>query len=83
MDSRSAASLMSLFGEINLSGQTIIMVTHSVEAASHGSRVLFIRDGSIYHQLYRGHSGKDGLYQDITATLARLAAEREAAYGQA
>ena len=83
LDSRSAASLMSLFGEINLSGQTIIMVTHSVEAASHGSRVLFIRDGSIYHQLYRGHSGKDGLYQDITATLARLAAEREAAYGQA
>ncbi|HBG09285.1 MAG TPA: ABC transporter ATP-binding protein, partial [Firmicutes bacterium] len=54
LDSRSSDSLLRLFGEINEAGQTILMVTHSVKAASHAKRVLFIKDGEIFHQLYRG-----------------------------
>jgi len=53
LDSRSSDSLLRLFGEINEAGQTILMVTHSVKAASHAKRVLFIKDGEIFHQLYR------------------------------
>ena len=54
LDSRSSDNLLELFGEINKGGQTILMVTHSVKAASHAGRVLFLRDGRVYHQLYRG-----------------------------
>lgn len=50
----SSDALLELFGELNGTGQTILMVTHSVKAASHAGRVLFLRDGQVYHQLYRG-----------------------------
>ena len=53
LDSRSSDALLELFGELNGAGQTILMVTHSVKAASHAGRVLFLRDGQVYHQLYR------------------------------
>ena len=54
LDSHATDSLLRLFGTINAGGQTLLMVTHSVKAASHAGRVLFLRDGEVYHQLYRG-----------------------------
>ena len=56
---------MKLFGEINEEGQTIVMVTHSVKAACSAKRVLFIKDGEVFHQLYRGSLGRDEMYQKI------------------
>lgn len=73
LDSRATDSLLRLFGEINEDGQTILMVTHSVKAASHASRVMFIKDGEVFHQLYRGLDGAEGLYQRISDTLTVIA----------
>ena len=73
MDSRSTDELLSLFAQVNREGQTIVMVTHSVKAASHATRVLFIRDGEVYHQLYRGKDTNEQLYQKISDTLTVLA----------
>lgn len=73
LDSRATDELLRLFGEINKTGQTILMVTHSVKAASHASRVLFIKDGEVFHQIYRGHSTNEQLYQLISDTLTMLA----------
>ena len=73
LDSKSTDELLRLFGEINRNGQTILMVTHSVKAASHASRVLFIKDGEVYHQIYRGNSTDGELYQKISDTLTLLA----------
>ena len=64
---------MKLFGEINEEGQTIVMVTHSVKAACSAKRVLFIKDGEVFHQLYRGSLGRDEMYQKISDTLTILA----------
>lgn len=73
LDSKSTDELLSLFGEINGNGQTILMVTHSVKAASHAGRVLFIKDGEVFHQIYRGNSTNQQLYQKISDTLTMLA----------
>lgn len=74
LDSRAAESLLSLFSQINREGQTILMVTHSVMAASHASRVLFLRDGQVFHQLYRqGLSSRD-MHKKISDTLVLIAA---------
>ncbi len=73
LDSRSTDELLKLFDELNRSGQTVLMVTHSVKAASTASRVLFIKDGEVYHQIYRGESGSQQLYQKISDTLTMLA----------
>ena len=73
LDSKATDELLRLFGEINKTGQTILMVTHSVKAASHASRVLFIKDGEVYHQIYRGNSSEIELYQKISDTLTMLA----------
>ena len=73
LDSRSTDELLSLFAQVNRGGQTIVMVTHSVKAASHATRVLFIRDGEVYHQLYRGQDTNQQLYQKISDTLTVLA----------
>ena len=73
LDSRSTDELLRLFGEINRKGQTILMVTHSVKAASHAGRVLFIKDGEVYHQIYRGSGTENELYQKISDTLTMLA----------
>ncbi len=73
LDSHSTDELLRLFEEINRQGQTILMVTHSVKAASSASRVLFIRDGEAYHQIYRGKDSSEQLYQKISDTLTMLA----------
>ena len=52
---------------------TIVMVTHSVKAASTAGRVLFIRDGEVFHQIYRGNDTDEQLYQKISDTLTLLA----------
>ena len=73
LDSRATDELLSLFARVNREGQTIVMVTHSVKAASRAGRVLFIRDGEVYHQLYRGKDTDEQLYQKISDTLTVLA----------
>lgn len=76
LDSRASDQLLGIFSEINTEGQTILMVTHSTRAASHASRVLFIRDGQVFHQLYRGELSNDALYQKIADTLTVLTTGR-------
>ena len=78
LDSKSTDELLRLFGEVNRGGQTILMVTHSVKAASHASRVLFIKDGEVFHQLYRGDATNELFYQRISETLTMLAGGGEA-----
>ena len=73
LDSRATDELLRLFEEVNRGGQTILMVTHSVKAASHASRVLFIKDGEVFHEIYRGESTDEQLYQKISDTLTMLA----------
>lgn len=73
LDSKSTDSLLESFADINRGGQTIIMVTHSTKAASHAGRVLFIKDGEIFHQIYRGNSTNEQMYQKISDTLTLLA----------
>ena len=73
LDSRSSDELLRLFGELNRGGQTIVMVTHSVRAASTAGRVLFIKDGEVFHQLYRGGRSEEQFYQEISGTLTLLA----------
>ena len=74
LDSRASDELLSLFSDINEDGQTILMVTHSVKAASTANRVLFIKDGEVFHQLYRGNLTNDQMYQKISDTLTVLIA---------
>ena len=73
LDSRATDELLALFEKINRKGQTILMVTHSVKAASRAGRVLFIKDGEVYHQVYRGGMTDEQLYQKISDTLTILA----------
>ncbi|HIR35402.1 MAG TPA: ABC transporter ATP-binding protein [Candidatus Faecimorpha stercoravium] len=73
LDSRSSDSLLHLFGEINQKGQTILMVTHSTKAASSARRVLFIKDGEVFHQLYRADNTEEQMYQKISDTLTMIA----------
>jgi putative ABC transport system ATP-binding protein len=72
LDSRSTDELLRLFSSLNENGQTILMVTHSARAASHAGRVLFIRDGVVFHQLYRGNQSAENFYETITDTLTML-----------
>jgi len=72
LDSRSSADLLNMFTKINENGQTILMVTHSVDAASHAKRVLFIRDGVVFHEIYRGDDNNDELYKKIQNVLTML-----------
>ncbi len=73
LDSKATDELLRLFSEINNAGQTIVMVTHSVKAASSANRVLFIKDGEVFHQIYRGKDTDQQLYQKISDTLTLLA----------
>ena len=73
LDSKSSDELLSLFKKVNQMGQTILMVTHSTKAASNASRVLFIKDGVIFHQIYKGESTDRQMYQKISDTLTLLA----------
>lgn len=72
LDSGSTDELLRLFAAINRAGQTILMVTHSVKAASRAGRVLFIKDGQVFHQLYRGEDDDTRFYQRISDTLTML-----------
>ena len=78
LDSRATDELLTLFGDVNRRGQTILMVTHSVKAASRAGRVLFIKDGEVFHQVYRGDSSDAGFYQVISDTLTMLQAGGDA-----
>ncbi|MEG0177024.1 ABC transporter ATP-binding protein [Anaerorhabdus sp.] len=69
LDSRATDHLLQIFNDINQLGQTILMVTHSIKAASHATRVLFIKDGEVFHQLYKGNMTNDQMYQKISETL--------------
>mgnify|MGYP005834973911 CR=1 FL=1 len=69
LDSKATDSLLRLFNRINEEGQTILMVTHSTKAASHANRVLFIKDGQVFHQIYRGNLTNDELYVKIQDAL--------------
>ena len=73
LDSRATDALLNMFGEINEEGQTILMVTHSVKAASHAGRVLFLRDGEVYHQLYRAGHTAEQMFARISDTLTVIA----------
>lgn len=73
LDSRSSDSLLNVFNEINRSGQTIVMVTHSSRAASRAGRVMFIKDGEVFHQIYRGNSTNEEMYQKISDALTLMA----------
>ncbi|MDD3243814.1 MAG: ABC transporter ATP-binding protein [Eubacteriales bacterium] len=72
LDSKAADQLLNMFAEVNRSGQTILMVTHSIKAASHAGRVLFIKDGCVFNQIYRGDADNDAMYQKISDTLSVL-----------
>lgn len=73
LDSKSTDELLSLFSKINKNGQTILMVTHSIKAASKASRILFIKDGEIFNQIYRGNKNDEELYEMISNTLTLFA----------
>ena len=72
LDSKASDTLLRLFSQVNQAGQTVLMVTHSVKAASHAKRVLFLQDGEVYHQLYRGDQTSEQLYAKISDTLTVL-----------
>lgn len=76
LDSQSSSDLLRVFRKINEAGQTILMVTHSVDAASHAGRVLFIRDGVVFHQIYRGDADNEQMYRRISDTLNLLRENR-------
>lgn len=73
LDSKASDELLAVFSKLNSEGQTILMVTHSVKAASHANRVLFIKDGEVFHQLYRGSCTNEEFYKKISDTLTLIA----------
>ena len=72
LDSRATENLLQIFERINQMGQTILMVTHSIREASHAGRVLFMKDGVVYHQIYKGARTNEQMYQEISNTLTLL-----------
>ncbi|SHH38119.1 putative ABC transport system ATP-binding protein [Clostridium collagenovorans DSM 3089] len=73
LDSKATDYLLNLFTDINKNGQTILMVTHSTKAASHAGRVLFIKDGEVFHQLYKGSMSNEEMFEKISNTLTVIA----------
>ena len=69
LDSRATDALLDVFQQINQTGQTLLMVTHSLKAGSRAGRILFIRDGQVYHQLYRGEMTNEQFYEKISDAL--------------
>ena len=69
LDSKASSRLLRLFADVNKEGQTILMVTHSIQAASHAGRILFIKDGSVFHQIYRGNQSNEEMYKMISDAL--------------
>lgn len=77
LDSRTSEKILKIFENIEHKGQTILMVTHSAKAAAHASRVLFIRDGEVYHELYRANKKEDEFYEEIHNTLTIMERGRD------
>ena len=77
LDSKAAKELLKLFTDLNQDGQTIVMVTHSVKAASTAGRVLFIKDGKVFHQLYKGNLSEARMYQKISDAMTAITAGGE------
>ncbi len=77
LDSKASGKLLKLFGEVNKEGQTILMVTHSVFAASRAKRVLFIKDGCVFHQIYKGNQSNEDIYRMISDALTVLQTSAE------
>lgn len=75
LDSKSTQELLNVFGKINSEGQTILMVTHSVFAATHATRVLFIKDGEIFHQIHKGDNDFNSFYKRIQDGLTAIVGE--------
>ncbi len=73
LDSKATSNLLDIFSDINNNGQTILMVTHSTKASSHANRVLFIKDGEIFHQIYKGSLTNEEMYEKISKTLTLIA----------
>ena len=73
LDSKATDQLLKMFNDINDEGQTILMVTHSTKAASHAKRVLFIKDGEVFHQIYKGSMTSEEMYAKISDTLTMIA----------
>ncbi len=76
LDSKASDRLLRIFAEVNEGGQTILMVTHSIQAASRAGRVMFIKDGSVFNQIYRGNLSDDQMYRKISDTLTILQTEK-------
>lgn len=76
LDSKASDKLLRIFAEVNEDGQTILMVTHSIQAASRAGRIMFIKDGCVFNQIYRGNMNDDELYRRISDTLTILQTER-------
>lgn len=72
LDSKSTDDLLKVFEQVNKDGQTIVMVTHSTKAASHAGRVLFIKDGVVFHEIYKGEKSNEEMYKSISDTLTML-----------
>ena len=77
LDSKASDQLLKIFSEVNKEGQTIFMVTHSVQAASRAGRVLFIKDGCVFHQIYRGTSSNEEMYRKITDSLTVMQTKKQ------
>ena len=75
LDSKASDKLLKIFAQVNREGQTILMVTHSIQAASRAGRVLFIKDGCVFNQIYRGRLSDDEMYRKISDTLTILHTE--------
>lgn len=78
LDSKASDKLLKIFAQVNRDGQTILMVTHSIQAASRAGRVLFIKDGCVFNQIYRGKLDDDEMYRKISDTLTILHTEAAA-----
>lgn len=74
LDSKAAKELLKLFTSLNQDGQTILMVTHSVKAASTAGRILFIKDGRVFHQIYKGNLSETQMYQKISDAMTAITA---------
>lgn len=76
LDSKASDKLLRIFADVNEDGQTILMVTHSTQAASRAGRVMFIKDGCVFNQIYRGRMNDDEMYRRISDTLTILQTEK-------
>lgn len=72
LDSRSSTNLLRQLRQINETGQTILMVTHSNVAASYANRVMFIKDGEVFHQIYRGDMSRNEMLDKICDAVTVL-----------